>query len=117
MAPMKLPVASCVVTLVLLKFILNLDIIVHSTLIVSLHTIVSLGVSPLIIYSTRSTISSSHVICLSTYLAVVLLVPRARRRIWMPQVPSVLRETLLPTAHYSNSFYADNQRCVKFILK
>lgn len=115
MAPMKLPVASCVVTLVLLKFILDLNIIVHSTLIVSLHTIVSLGVSPLIIYSTRSTISSSHVIC--PYLAVVLLVPRARRRIWMPQGPSVLRETLLPTAHYSNSFYADNQRCVKFILK
>ena len=38
---MKLPVASCVVTLVLLKFILDLNIIVHSTLIVSLHTVVS----------------------------------------------------------------------------
>ena len=41
MAPMKLPVASCVVTLVLLKFILDLNIIVHSTLIVTLHTVVS----------------------------------------------------------------------------
>ena len=41
MAPMKLPVASCVVTLVLLKFTPDLHIIVHSILIVYLHTVLS----------------------------------------------------------------------------